>query len=108
MLQVTRNRRALTAADATSPHTTQVEVSVIVPTRNESGNVHELYRRLEGALRGRSWELVFVDDSDDPTPFVIAGVSRIDDRVRCVHRPAGARQGGLSGAVLRGFAAARS
>ncbi|WP_222267532.1 glycosyltransferase [Modestobacter marinus] len=108
MLPATENRRALTTADAAPPHTARVQVSVIVPTRNESGNVHELYQRLDGALRGRSWEVVFVDDSDDPTPFVIAGVSRTDGRVRCVHRPAGARHGGLSGAVLRGFAAARS
>jgi glycosyltransferase involved in cell wall biosynthesis len=84
------------------------EVTVVVPTRNESGNVSGLYARLSRALDGRAWELVFVDDSEDDTPKVIEGIAAIDPRVRCVHREAGDRHGGLGGAVLRGFATARA
>jgi hypothetical protein len=36
-----------------------------VPTFNERQNVRELIARLELALRGISWELIFVDD-DSP------------------------------------------
>ena len=39
-------------------------VSVIVPTFKERGNVAELVRRLEQALKGVAWEAIFVDDAD--------------------------------------------
>ena len=46
------------------------EVSVIIPTRNESGNIEELVSRLECVLGDTAAELLFVDDSDDDTPQV--------------------------------------
>jgi acetylornithine deacetylase/succinyl-diaminopimelate desuccinylase-like protein len=39
------------------------ELSVVVPTFNERDNVTVLYRRLEAALAGIAWEVVFVDDN---------------------------------------------
>jgi dolichol-phosphate mannosyltransferase len=42
-----------------------VELSVIVPTFNESGNVAELVHKLETVLSGMRWEVIFVDD-DSP------------------------------------------
>ncbi|MBB2941359.1 putative flippase GtrA [Actinoplanes lutulentus] len=81
-------------------------VSVVVPTRNESDNVGPLVERLRTALGEMPGEIVFVDDSDDDTPEVIASLA--DDDIRLVHRTAGHRDGGLGGAVAAGFAAAQA
>ena len=85
-------------------------VSIIVPTRNEAANVSRLVTRVTDALRdlGEAWEILFVDDSDDATPEVIASLAQTGHPVRLVHRYAGARAGGLSGAVLEGFATSDS
>jgi dolichol-phosphate mannosyltransferase len=79
-------------------------VSVVVPTRNEAGNVSMLVDRIAVALTplGQPWEIVFVDDSDDGTPAEIERTSRRHP-VRLCHRLPGLRPGGLSGAVLEGF-----
>jgi len=37
-------------------------LSVVVPTFNERDNVAKLYRKLETALAGIAWEVVFVED----------------------------------------------
>jgi glycosyltransferase involved in cell wall biosynthesis len=79
-------------------------LTVIVPTRNEERNVRPLVERTAAALDGTDWELLFVDDSDDATPEVVAGLG--DDRVRLLHRPPDQREGGLAGAVCVGFSAA--
>jgi len=77
-----------------------MDVSVIVPTFNEAANVPELIARIDAAVTGLEAEIIFVDDSTDNTPQVIAGV---DSRtaVRVIHRldPVG----GLSGAVVAGI-----
>ncbi|MEO1064644.1 MAG: polyprenol phosphomannose-dependent alpha 1,6 mannosyltransferase MptB [Actinomycetota bacterium] len=81
--------------------------SVIVPTRHEAGNVAELGTRLRSTLEGRRAEIIFVDDSDDETPELIAEVARGGGvPVRLLHRAQGERFGGLGGAVTDGFAAA--
>ncbi len=79
-------------------------LSVIVPTRNEAGNIGPLLARLENALGDIAAEVLIVDDSDDATPEIareIAARSALVIRVRA--RPAGQRQGGLGGAVLAGL-----
>jgi dolichol-phosphate mannosyltransferase len=79
------------------------QLSVIVPTFNERDNVTTLYRRLETALAGAAWEVVFVDDnSPDGTWDVVRALARDDSRVRCVRR-IGRR--GLSGACIEGILA---
>src|SRR5260221_8448481 len=45
--------------------------SVVVPTRNESGNIAELLARLSAVSVGTGVELIFVDDSDDDTSATI-------------------------------------
>jgi mannose-6-phosphate isomerase-like protein (cupin superfamily) len=85
-----------------------VEVTVVVPTRNEALNLRPLLDRTTAALDGvASWELLVVDDSDDDTPEVARTLGAETGLVRLHHRPAGERADGLSGAVLDGFAAAR-
>jgi len=79
------------------------ELSVVVPTFNERDNVTVLYRRLEAALAGIAWEVVFVDDnSPDGTWDVVRALARRDSRVRCLRR-IGRR--GLSGACIEGILA---
>jgi glycosyltransferase involved in cell wall biosynthesis len=84
-------------------------LSVIVPTRNEAPNVEPLAQRLGAVLGSRpgSWELVFVDDSDDTTPQLVRGLVDLGLPVRLLHREKAGRQGGLGGAVQEGFAMAR-
>jgi dolichol-phosphate mannosyltransferase len=78
-------------------------VSVVVPTFNERDNVGALYRKLDAALKGLSWEVIFVDDnSPDNTWDVVRSLARQDSRVRCVRR-IGRR--GLSGACIEGILA---
>ena len=79
------------------------ELSVVVPTFNERDNVTTLFRRLEAALTGIAWEVIFVDDnSPDATWDVVRGLARQDSRVRCIRR-IGRR--GLSGACIEGILA---
>src|SRR3979490_2593195 len=81
------------------------QLSVIVPTFNERDNVTTLFRRLEAALSGVSFEVIFVDDnSPDGTWDVVRSLARQDSRVRCVRR-IGRR--GLSGAPVEGTARSR-
>src|SRR5271168_2503013 len=78
-------------------------LSVVVPTFNERDNVPKLYRKLEAALNGIAWEVVFVDDnSPDGTWEVVRDLALADRRVRCVRR-IGRR--GLSGACIEGILA---
>lgn len=82
-------------------------LSVILPTRNEAGNIVPLLRRLEQALADVSAEVIFVDDSTDDTPEVIrAAAAHSPLSVRVIARPPERRAGGLGGAVVEGFRAA--
>lgn len=79
-------------------------ISMIIPTRNESGNIRALLARLAELPADLVQEVVFVDDSDDDTPGAIVVFGRLCAfPVVLVHRRAGHRQEGLSGAVLEGF-----
>jgi dolichol-phosphate mannosyltransferase len=79
------------------------ELSVVVPTFNERDNVTALLRKLEAALQGIAWEVIYVDDnSPDGTWDVVRALARQDARVRCIRR-IGRR--GLSGACIEGILA---
>jgi dolichol-phosphate mannosyltransferase len=79
------------------------QLSVVVPTFNERDNVTTLFRRLEAALAGTAFEVIFVDDnSPDGTWQVVRALARDDSRVRCIRR-IGRR--GLSGACIEGILA---
>lgn len=82
-----------------------MELSIIVPTFNEGPNVDELLRRIGTELTGRAFEVVFVDDSTDDTPAVIAAAAaRSLFPVRLIHRDQ--PDAGLGGAVVEGLRAA--
>ncbi|MEZ6022435.1 MAG: glycosyltransferase family 2 protein [Hyphomonadaceae bacterium] len=76
------------------------ELTIVAPTFNERGNVAELIARLDRALAGERWEIVFVDDdSSDGTIDALREIARADARVRAIHR-IGRR--GLASAVVEG------
>ena len=78
-----------------------VDISIIVPTFNECGNVMELVKRVAAALAEISWEIIFVDDdSPDGTAAAAWRLSRTDPRVRCIRR-IGRR--GLASACIEGM-----
>ncbi len=80
-----------------------VELSVVVPTFNERDNIEPLLTRLEAALRGIAWEVIFVDDdSPDGTAELVRGLAQSDARIRCLQR-VGRR--GLATAVIEGMLA---
>ncbi|MGA7088306.1 MAG: glycosyltransferase family 2 protein [Candidatus Dormiibacterota bacterium] len=83
------------------------ELSVVLPTRNEASNLAPLLARLEGALTGVEFELVFIDDSDDQTAELLAAEASLDHRIRVIHRDPERRTGGLSTAVVQGLREAR-
>lgn len=89
--------------------TTDTPVTVVVPTRNERGNIAPLVHRLQESLpRGRA-RILFVDDSDDGTADEVAHAASVSDLdVRVIHRAKGKRDGALGGAVLRGLRATSS
>jgi glycosyltransferase involved in cell wall biosynthesis len=87
-----------------------VSLTVLVPTRNEAGNVARLLEELSRALEGIASEVLFVDDSDDTTPAVIAEEARRlapTLNTRLLRREPGRRTGGLAGAVVEGLRSAR-
>jgi glycosyltransferase involved in cell wall biosynthesis len=86
------------------------DVVVLVPTRHEASNVTALAQRVETTLAatGLSWRLVFVDDSDDETVAVLAGLAAVSCHISVLHRPPAERAGGLAGAVLAGLEVAES
>jgi dolichol-phosphate mannosyltransferase len=82
------------------------ELTVVVPTLNERENIAPLLERLDLALAGTSWEVIFVDDdSRDGTPEAVRAIGQTDLRVRCLQR-IGRR--GLSTACIEGILASAS
>ncbi|MFI6939572.1 glycosyltransferase [Streptomyces sp. NPDC050418] len=83
-------------------------VTVIVPSFNESGNVRELLHRITESVPSRvPCEVIFVDDSTDDTPDVVAKAAQdCPFPVSVIHREVPV--GGLGGAVVEGIKAAAS
>jgi len=84
-----------------------MELSIIVPCRNEAENVVELAERMQRVFetRGIAGEVVFVDDgSTDHTPALIDQLAAQHPFVRAVHHP---QNRGMSAAWQSGLEAAR-
>ena len=96
-------RRAAAAATGGAERAVP-ELTVVVPTRNERDNVAPLVARLERALCGIDWQVIFVDDdSPDLTATAVERLAARDSRVRLIRR-VGRR--GLAGACIEGLEAA--
>jgi dolichol-phosphate mannosyltransferase len=77
------------------------ELSVVVPTFKERANVPVLLEKLEAALSGIAWEVIFVDDdSPDGTAALVKEIGASDSRVRCLRRVS---RRGLAGACIEGM-----
>ncbi|WP_428485519.1 glycosyltransferase [Rhodopila sp.] len=75
-------------------------LSVIVPCFNERPNVVPMITKLDAALAGIAWEVIYVDDnSPDGTTQEVRRMAQQDPRVRCIRR-IGRR--GLASAVIEG------
>src|ERR1700709_2626740 len=75
-------------------------LSVIVPCYNERPNVAPMIAKLDAALAGIAWEVIYVDDnSPDGTAQEVRRIAQHDPRVRCIRR-IGRR--GLASAVIEG------
>ncbi len=81
-----------------------MKLSIIIPTYNEKNNIRPLLTLISEALASVEYEVIFVDDSKDETPQILAEVSSQDSSVRYLHRTG---EMGLASAVVRGFAMAK-
>jgi glycosyltransferase involved in cell wall biosynthesis len=88
----------------------ELSLSVIVPTRNEAGNIDMLLSSIRKAVAGTAIEIIFVDDSSDDTPQVVeAARGHFPDlNVHLIHRTPEMQVGGLGGAVVAGLRAAQA
>ena len=94
-----------------SHQTAAYDLSVVIPTRNERGNIQPLLSAIQDALKGIRVEVIFVDDSDDDTPRIIdaSAEAMAQLHIRLQHRlPGDERSGGLATAVEQGMQLARA
>jgi dolichol-phosphate mannosyltransferase len=91
----------LSAAD-----TSDIDVSVVVPVRNEEGNVAPLIAEIAAALDGRwAYEILYVNDgSTDRTPALLAELMQARGNLRRIDHAASS---GQSAAVRTGVRHAR-
>jgi glycosyltransferase involved in cell wall biosynthesis len=88
-------------SDASRP-----DVSVVVPVRNEAGNVAPLVAEIAAALAGRAFEIVYVNDgSSDGTEAELTALMRERPWLRQIRHQVSC---GQSSAVRSGVAAARA
>src|SRR5262249_49966236 len=81
-------------------------LSVVVPVRNEAGNVGPLIAEIAKALEGRRFEVVYVNDgSTDATEAELAQLMASNPWLRQIKH---ARSCGQSAAIRTGVEAARS
>ena len=77
------------------------DLAIVLPTFNESRNVRAIVDRLEQALNGIHYEVIFVDDdSPDGTADAVRRLARSHDNLRVLHR-IGRR--GLASACIEGI-----
>jgi dolichol-phosphate mannosyltransferase len=94
------------SADLSSSDAAAVEVSVVVPVRNEAGNVAPLIAEIAAALDGRwPYEIIYVNDgSTDATPERLAEIMKQRANLRRIDH---AISSGQSAAVRTGVRVAR-
>jgi dolichol-phosphate mannosyltransferase len=81
-------------------------ISVVVPVRNEAGNIAPLVAEIAAALQGRVFEIVYVNDgSQDATEEELRGLMAQRPWLRQIYH---AQSCGQSAAVRTGVSAARA
>jgi dolichol-phosphate mannosyltransferase len=94
------------SADLSSSDAAAVDVSIVVPVRNEAGNLAPLIAEIAAALDGRwRYEIIYVNDgSTDATPAHLAEIMKQRGNLRRIDH---AISSGQSAAVRSGVRAAR-
>jgi dolichol-phosphate mannosyltransferase len=94
------------SVDLSSSDAAAVDVSIVVPVRNEAGNVAPLIAEIAAALDGRwRYEIIYVNDgSTDSTPAHLAEIMKQRGNLRRIDH---AISSGQSAAVRTGVRAAR-
>ncbi|HKR19470.1 MAG TPA: glycosyltransferase family 2 protein [Stellaceae bacterium] len=84
-----------------------MDLSIVIPVRNEAANIGPLVREIRAALEGRlDYEVIVVDDgSTDDTVGILRGVKAEFTRLRVLRH---ARRSGQSAAIRSGVKAART
>src|SRR5215467_13610572 len=80
-----------------------IDLSVVIPVRNEAPSLDELYRELTDVLRGwgRSYEIIVVDDgSTDESYEILARQQAVDPHLRVIRLR---RNFGQTAAFAAGF-----
>jgi dolichol-phosphate mannosyltransferase len=105
------NRRLDNVVDEAKPSSVVAssnapEITIVLPTYKEAGNVAAMVEKLDRALAGRRWEVIFVDDdSPDGTAETARAIAAEDPRVHCILR-IGRR--GRASACFEGMLAAQA
>jgi glycosyltransferase involved in cell wall biosynthesis len=84
-----------------------IELSVVIPVRNEAASLVELHREITDTLTrwGRSYELILIDDGSTDNSFeIMARIQAMDPRVRVIRFR---RNFGQTAAFAAGFDYAR-
>lgn len=83
-----------------------VQISIVIPARNEAGNIGALISGIEAAMEGLGgYEIIVVDDaSTDAMPAVLAEMQKTSSVLRVIRHD---RSGGQSAAVHTGVMAAK-
>jgi dolichol-phosphate mannosyltransferase len=81
------------------------QISLIVPVINEAENLPLLLPRVAEALKGRTWEMLIVDD--DSTDDTAAVCARLAEQYSVRHLVRHGAKDGLGGAVVHGCSQAR-
>jgi dolichol-phosphate mannosyltransferase len=94
------------SVDLSASDAAVVDVSIVVPVRNEAGNVAPLIAEISAALHGRwRYEIIYVNDgSTDATPAHLAEIMKQRGNLRRIDH---AISSGQSAAVRTGVRAAR-
>src|SRR3954464_7045101 len=94
------------SVDLSSSEAAAVDVSIVVPVRNEAGNVAPLIAEIAAALDGRwRYEIIYVNDgSTDATPANLGAIMKQRSNLRRIDH---AVSTGQSAAVRSGVRAAR-
>ena len=95
----------MTAKSAKTTSTSGIEISVLVPVMNESGNIASLVDEICAALSGRSFEIIYVDDaSNDDSPAELAATAARVPQLRVLRHETRA---GQSAAIRSALLASR-